>query len=57
MCVLISSVLRYAGKHFVFDDEGKPKETPSSKLRAGPKHTYFDDDGKPVSAPAMPRWR
>jgi hypothetical protein len=47
-----------SGKHLVFDDEGKPKETPGSKLRQAPRHTYFDQEGRAIQAPpARPVWR
>jgi hypothetical protein len=47
-----------SGRHLVFDEEGKPKETPCSKLRQAPRHTYFDDEGRPIqAAPARPVWR
>lgn len=46
------------GRHLVFDEDCKPKETPCSKLRQAPRHTYFDEEGRPVPAPAArPVWR
>jgi hypothetical protein len=47
-----------SGRHLVFDEEGKPKETPGSKLRQAPRHTFFDDEGRAIQAPpARPVWR
>jgi hypothetical protein len=45
------------GKHLVFDNEGRAKETPASKLRAKPKHIYFNDCGEPMAEPPAEQTR